>query len=74
MNDFSAITKEYCDFLNLHRKIDFCHSIDKKEYDKQCKSFFSNNENKKLEIQLADESLSVCKESENQFLLWLNKE
>ena len=74
MNEFDAIAKEYFDFVTLHRKFDVCHSIDKKEYDKKCKNFFANKNNKNLEIQLANEVLSACKDSENQFLLWLNKE
>ena len=74
MNEFSRINGEFERVLKIHKNKDCCHSIDKKQYRLLCKYFFSNTQNKAIEIMFAEECLTYGTESENEFLDWLNKE
>lgn len=73
MKRINAIKCEF-DKINFHKKLNFCHSIDKESYRILCEEFFLSQKNIDLETELAEKTNILCNESEKEFLCWLNLE
>ena len=72
MNKCDVIKKEYSKSMNT--KKDFCHSIDIENYKILCEDFFLKKSNIDLYISLAEHSVLLNNEAEDEFLNWLKLE
>ena len=73
MKDKKNVASDFAN-LKLNKKFKICHSIDIDSYRILCKDFFDKNQNRRLEIDLANEDFEAVNESENLFVGWLKME